>query len=214
MELKEIKNKLVENYPSLTVNKDLLEEILAVGKLQSFAQGQKVIDYGKQSHFIPLILEGTLKVSRMNDQGNEVFLYTLGVGETCATTIDCCMEGKLSEIQAFAESDGVMWGIPKSQVNSWLDKYKHWTVFMLQSYQHRFNELLYTVDQIAFSKLDERLLAYLKKLTTELSDKTINTTHDAVAADLNSSREVISRLLKKLEKEGVIKLARNKITLV
>ncbi|MEO0628377.1 MAG: Crp/Fnr family transcriptional regulator, partial [Bacteroidota bacterium] len=135
-------------------------------------------------------------------------------GESCTMTFSCCMSDKVSEIRAVAEEDTVILGLPHRVLDEWMMKYKSWKNFVLQSYDQRMKEMISTIDQIAFSQLDKRLLDYLSKTSELHQSKEIKTTHLQIAGDLNVSRESISRLLKNLESRGQINLGRNKIILL
>ena len=129
-------------------------------------------------------------------------------------TLSCCMGNKKSEIRAIAETDAELIMIPVKKMADWMSKYPSWQNFILQSYQDRLKELLQAIDTIAFLKMDERLLKYLRDKAMVNRDETIKVTHQGIAQDLHTSRVVVSRLLKKLEKEGSIELHRNKLKII
>ncbi len=193
---------------------ELLNEIADVGTVRSISADGHLIDPGQYIKSIPLLLEGVIKVSRLDEQGDELLLYFIESGDTCAMTLNCCMQGSKSEIKAVAETDTKLLMIPLEKMEEWLVKYRSWRNFILNSYQSRLHEVLQTVDSIAFQKMDERLLHYLQDKTKINHSETIHITHEEIAKDLHSSRVVISRLLKKLEKEGQVKLHRNSIDVI
>src|SRR5690606_28838627 len=141
-------------------------------------------------------------------------LPILEKGDTCSMTLSCCIGEKKSEIKAIAETDGLVAMLPIQKMEEWLSRYHSWRSFVFQSYNNRFQELLNTIDNIAFMKMDERLYSYLLEKSKLSNSKTIEKTHQEIANELNSSRVVISRLLKVLEKEGKILLSRNSIQLL
>ena len=157
---------------------------------------------------MPLILSGAIKVLRVDDNGDELLLYFLEPGDTCAMTMSCCLGHTKSEIKAVAELDTELLMIPVQKMEEWTATYKSWRNFVFQSYHNRLQELLNTVDTIAFLNMDERLLKYLNEKVKVSGDTTLQTTHQEIAYDLNTSRVVISRLLKKLETMKKIELKR------
>lgn len=202
-----------EHYPQIA-EKPLQEEIARVGRLMHFNSGEIIMDYGSYVRLIPLIIEGSIKVSREDEEGNELFLYFLQPGETCTMTFTCCMMNKKSEIRTMAEDKTTIIGIPVRFMDEWMSRFQSWKNFVMLSYDNRMYELVKTIDSIAFKKMDERLLDYLERKSEALQSNTINATHQEIAYDLNASREAVSRLLKHLENDGLVRLGRNKIELV
>jgi CRP/FNR family transcriptional regulator len=135
-------------------------------------------------------------------------------GDTCSMTMTCCLGDTKSEIRAIAETDAKLIMIPIRKMEEWMAKYKSWRSFVMESYHGRLNELLSTLDHIAFDKMDERLVAYLKEKSRINKDDTIYNTHQEIAYELHTSRVVVSRLLKKLEQMGKIELHRNHIKIL
>jgi CRP/FNR family transcriptional regulator len=208
----EIPALLRKHYPML-VEPDLQAEIAEVGILKEVPAGEIIMDYGDHVRMIPLIIEGSVKVLREDEDGNELFLYYLGNGETCSMTFSCCMVEKQSEIRTITEEDTWLIGIPVKYMSLWMNRFPSWKNFVMISYDQRMYELVRTIDNIAFKKMDERLWDYLQKKSAASGKSTIHTTHQAIAYDLNASREAVSRLLKQLEKQGKVKLGRNEIVL-
>lgn len=207
--------KLVRQHFPLIAEKPLQEEIAKVGYLLSFKAGEVIMDFGAYIKLVPLVFKGSIKVSREDsNDGNELFLYYLSAGETCSMSFSCCMMNKRSDVRTIAEDDTELIGIPVKYIDEWMMKYQGWKNFVMRSYDQRMQELVHTIDKIAFHKMDERLLKYLQQKSIALSSNTILTTHQDIAYDLNASREAISRLLKQLEKMGKIRLGRNKIELL
>lgn len=197
-----------------TFEKTLINEILQVGTYKEVPAGFKMMDIGSYVKGMPLLVSGAIKVLREDKDGNELLLYYLEKGETCSMTMTCCMGQTKSEIRAIAETDAKLIMIPIQKMELWTSKYKTWRNFVFESYHNRLNEMLHTLDSIAFDNMDERLLAYLKEKARVNEDKTIHSTHQEIAYDLHSSRVVISRLLKKLENLGRIELHRNYIEIL
>ena len=192
----------------------LLKEINEVGIVKDVPEGGKLIEIGEYIKSMPLLISGVVKILREDDNGDELLLYFLENGDTCAMTLNCCMTQAQSEIRAIAETDTRLIMIPVQKMEEWMAKYQSWRNFVLESYNNRLNELLETLDSIAFLNMDQRLLKYLKDKARVTNSLTINNTHQEIAYELHTSRVVVSRLLKKLENMGKIKLNRNHIQII
>lgn len=191
----------------------LLNEINQVGTFKEIPEGYKMMEIGEYVRSMPLLVSGVIKVLREDNDGDELLLYFLEKGETCAMTLSCCLGQTKSEIRAVAETDAKLIMIPIQKMEEWSGKYKSWRNFVFESYHRRLNEMLETIDSIAFLKMDERLLKYLKEKSRVSKENTIHNTHQEIAYELHTSRVVISRLLKKLENLEKIELHRNHIVL-
>ena len=187
----------------------LLDEIIAIANYEELSAGTVLMDVGQYIKTMPLLLSGRIKVSRIDEDGNELLLYYLTPGQTCSVSLNCAIGRVKSEIRALAEEDSEILAIPITKMEDWMATYKSWRQYVLNAYQQRFDELLESIDSIAFQNMDERLLSYLQQRAN--ANHQIETTHQDIAKDLNTSRVVISRLLKKLERNGVVQLGRNKI---
>ncbi|MEW2920923.1 Crp/Fnr family transcriptional regulator [Muricauda sp. ANG21] len=205
-----MKEALLETF-STYFEQSLIEEINEVGKLVEVPAGEMIMDIGNYIKSIPLLISGAIKVLREDDEGDELLLYYLEQGETCSVTMACCMGHTKSQIRAIAETDAVMVMVPVQKMEEWMGKYRGWRNYVFESYHNRLNELLHTVDNIAFKNLDERLVEYLKRKIEVTNDKKIRNTHQEIAYDLHTSRVVVSRLLKKLEKMKKVALHRSYI---
>lgn len=192
----------------------LLDQMMSDSKVMSFRPGETIMDYGSYVRMVPLLLEGSIKVMREGEDGEELLLYYLNEGETCSMSFTCCMMDKQSAIRTVAEDDTTLISIPLEQVNRWMNEFPAWRNFVMLSYDQRILELVKTIDGIAFKKMDQRLLEYLIKKSQAIQSTSISTTHQEIAYDLNASREAVSRLLKQLEKTGKVRLGRNKIELL
>jgi CRP/FNR family transcriptional regulator, anaerobic regulatory protein len=192
----------------------LLMEMQQFGIWQTFAEGDIIMDYGKYIRMMPIVLKGTIKVYRLDDNGNEILLYYLSDNESCSMAYSCCVEAKKSEVKAIAEDDGELIGIPNIKLDEWLCKYPGWKNYIMRSFNERFIELLKSIEGIAFHKLDERLIAYLKEKQRLAGSSVIKASHYMIADELATSRVVISRLLKHLENNKKIILYRNEIKLL
>lgn len=192
---------------------DLLDEIYKVGKLKNIASGEIIMDPGKEIFFIPFIIQGSIKVSRESESGEELLLYYIESGDTCAMTLQCCVRKSKSSIKAKAMEDSVLLMIPTQYMEDWMNRFSSWRQYILESYHIRISELMETIDAIAFMRLDARLEKYLTDQAKLMGSLEINHTHQQIAEDLHSSRVVISRLLKQMESKGMIELKRNKVVL-
>ena len=192
----------------------LLEEIASVGVLREVAAGEKLLEIGEYIKGMPLLLAGVIKILREDQDGDELLLYYLEQGDTCSMTMSCCMGQTRSEIRAVAETDARLIMVPVRKMEEWTARYRSWRTFVFESYNQRLNELFLTIDSIAFMNMDERLAAYLREKIRIGNDPIIRNTHREIAYDLHSSRVVISRLLKKLERMGKIELHRNHIKIL
>ncbi|MEP3374282.1 MAG: Crp/Fnr family transcriptional regulator [Maribacter dokdonensis] len=192
-----------------TFENELINEIVQVGTFKEVPEGFKLMEIGDFVRGMPLLISGVIKILREDEDGDELLLYYLEKGDTCSMTMACCMGDNKSEIRAIAETDTKLIMVPIQKMEEWTSKYKSWRNFVFNSYHERLNELLNTLDNIAFQKMDERLIGYLKEKARVTKDDIIHSTHQEIAYDLHSSRVVISRLLKKLEEMGKIKLHRN-----
>lgn len=201
-----------KHYPQIA-ELGLQEEIATVGQIMQFKAGEVIMDFGSYVRLIPLIIKGSVKVSREDEEGNELFLYYIQPGEACSMSFTCCMMKKRSEIRTVAEDNSFIIGIPIKYMDDWMSRYQSWKNFIMVSYDRRLLELIKTIDVIAFKKMDERLLDYLQKKSDVLQSRLLSVTHQEIAYDLNASREAVSRLLKQLERNGRVKLGRNKIEL-
>ncbi|WP_299336283.1 Crp/Fnr family transcriptional regulator [uncultured Psychroserpens sp.] len=193
---------------------ELLQEINSVGTYKDIPEGYQLISIGDYIKSMPLLVSGAIKILREDANGEELILYFIEQGDTCAMTLSCCLGNSKSEIIAIAETDTKLIMIPVQKMEEWLGKYKSWQKFILQSYHDRMTELLQAVDTIAFLKMDERLFKYLKDKAMVNHNELIHVTHQQIAQDLHTSRVVVSRLLKKLAMDGKIELFRNNIKVI
>ena len=189
----------------------LLNEINQVGIFKEVPAGFKMMEIGDYVKAMPLLVSGVIKILRKDTDGDELLLYFLEKGDTCAMTLTCCVAQTKSKIRAIAETDSKLIMIPIKKMEEWSEKYKSWRHFVFESYNNRLNEMLETIDSIAFLKMDERLIKYLVEKVRISKNNTIYKTHQEIAYELHTSRVVISRLLKKLETLGKIELNRSYI---
>ena len=196
--------------PNLTDPK-LVDRLLEKGQFSTFEPGKTLMEPGQFIKAVPLVLEGSIKIMRVDEDGKELFLYYLEPGETCALSLTCCSASKPSEIKAVIEEKATLLFIPIQVHEQLTDEFKQWKDFVSTTYQHRFQEMLTVLDAVAFKRMDERLMNYIVTKMKQLKTNELHTTHQEVANELGTAREVISRLLKQLEKKKWIELGRNVI---
>ncbi|GAA0873404.1 Crp/Fnr family transcriptional regulator [Gangjinia marincola] len=187
----------------------LIEEMNRVGTFMELDEGKDLIRPGQYIKSMPLLLSGSIKILRPDDDGEELLLYHLEKGDTCAMTLTYGLETTKSEIHAVTETPVKLLMIPLGKGEEWAGKYKSWRTFVFSSYHERMMEMLESIDNIAFNNMDERLQKFLESKIEVLHSKHIYMTHKEIAADLHTSRVVVSRLLKKMENDGKIKLHRS-----
>jgi CRP/FNR family transcriptional regulator len=202
------KDHLKQLFPAL--EEELYDDLLLHGTVKEFKAGETLLRVGQTIRSTMLILQGIVKLYREDDEGNEFFIYYLHEGQACSLSLVCAMRHQTSEVLAKTLTEAVVLSIPLNYMDEWMRKYKSWYQFVIMSYRERFEELLKTIDAIAFSNMDERLEFYLKRQVENLGPH-LKLTHQQIANDLNSSREVISRLLKKMEAKQFLVLHRNSI---
>ncbi|MDA9967902.1 Crp/Fnr family transcriptional regulator [Salibacteraceae bacterium] len=194
--------------------KSLQEELQQEAQIRNFNEGDIIIEIDQYIKSIPIVISGTVKVIREDEEGNELFLYYVNAGSTCAMSLTCCMRDQQSQIRVIAEEPVELMVVPVKKMDQWMMQYRSWKDFVMQSYSSRFEELLHTIDLIAFHHMDDRLVSYLEKKALVHDSRTLNIKHQEIAIELSSSREAVSRLLKKLELMGKVKLHRNRIELL
>lgn len=192
----------------------LMADLEKTGILKKLEPGDELMRPGMYVHSIPIILQGSLKIMRQAKDGKETFLYFLTKGDTCAMSLTCCTSSKPSTVRAVAEEATELLLVPVEKLDFWLSLYPSWKAFIFQAYQRRFEDMLEAVDSLAFRKMDERLWRLLRKKAALQEKRFVYATHQELAEELNTSREVVTRLLKKLEGMGKIKTHRNRIEIL
>ncbi len=207
--MSDIKTYLNKRFPFF--EDELLKEIEQCGTPLQLQAGEEILREGQFIKSFPLILEGSLRVIRHDDEASELLLYYLNPGEVCSMALTCCMGQQQSNITAIAEQDSLIIRIPVSYLDQWMVTYSNWKSYMMYAYRKRFDELLDTIDAIAFMDLDKRLERFFYSRFEATGEKQFHGKHQDIAYQLNTSREVISRLLKKMEQKGLVHLSRNRI---
>lgn len=190
----------------------LKEKLAEICTYREFKAGESMMQTGQYFKSTMLILTGRVKLYREGEDGGEFFMYYLQPGNACALSLVCATRQKASEVMAKAIQNTKVLMVPIDQMDDLMRSYKTWYHFVLETYRNRFEEILQVVDQVIFKGLDDRLFFYLKNQSEKLGTKDLKLTHQEIANDLGSSREVISRLLKKMEQKGFVHLHRNSLT--
>jgi CRP/FNR family transcriptional regulator, anaerobic regulatory protein len=193
-------------FPNL--EEGLYEEMMKHGDVKEIPAGTTILRTGQTIRSIIMVLDGVVKLYQEDDEGDEFFIYHIQPGQACAVSMVCTYAQEKSQVTAKAVTDVTVLTIPLQYMDKWLGQYKSWHYFVIKTYRSRYEELLKTVNEIAFKNMDERLEFYLKSQVKQLG-RHVKLTHQDIATDLNSSREVISRLMKKMEKNGWIIIHRN-----
>jgi CRP/FNR family transcriptional regulator, anaerobic regulatory protein len=192
----------------------LQNEVSQFGQLKKIEAGSIILQEDSYIKAIPLVLKGSLKVIRTDSQGHEILLYYITPGESCIMSFLGGLHHETSKVKAIVEEDAEILFIPVDKASEWIKKFPEWSDFIFRLYHKRFEELLSAVNAIAFQKLDVRLLQLLKQKADVHQSKEIKITHQQLADELGTAREVISRVIKQLENEGLVRLSRNKLTLL
>jgi len=208
---KDILRKKLNEYYTTIFEAELIDEIIDNGILRTIDSHELLIDIGDKMTHIPLILSGAVKIIREDDNGDEIALYFLEKGDTCAISFVNCIHKTKSMFRGITEKETESIFIPVNKIDNWLVKYESWRHFIIDSYHMRLIEMVQSIDSLAFMKLDDRLLKYLTDKVKIMNNNILKITHQEIADDLNTSRVVVSRLLKILENEGKIKIKRNRI---
>jgi len=192
---------------------NLLDEIKRFARVKAVKRDTVLMAPGDEVLFIPIVQQGVLRIIRQNNEGQEVFLYHLYPGQTCAMAINCCQGHKKSSIKAIAEEDTEILQIPASLADDWF-KYPEWKNFINSTYGSRFAELIEVIDLIAFSNMDKQVLHYLQERARAAGTNALYITHQQIADELHTHREAISRLLRTMEQKNILRLGRNTIELI
>ena len=192
----------------------MLEALHACGNSKHFAEGDVILSENAYIRAIPIILSGSIRVMRSDNEGREILLYYIRAGESCIMSFLGGIHHNTSKVKAIAEEDTEILFIPVEKVSMLIKEYPEWLDYIFRLYNKRFEELLEVVNAVAFKKMDERLLNFIQKKCALTNSNTLQITHEQLANELGTARVVVSRLLKQMEDEGLVKLGRNKIVLV
>lgn len=204
----------LEQTESLPLSADLVKELYKYSIRKTYKAGSVILDERTHIRSIPIVTSGTLKVIRTEEDGREILLYYIKAGESCIMSFLGGLHNETSKVRAEVEDDAEILFLPIDKVSLFIKEYPQWLDYIFRLYHKRFEELLEIVNAIAFKKVDERLLALLKKKSDLVQSNTIQITHEQLANELGTARVVVSRLLKQLEDSGTVRLGRNKIILM
>lgn len=206
----EFRQLILSKFPEIN-EPELIDEIMQFGRVMSFHKDEILMKYNSFVRYVPLILEGQIKVMRKPDAEREILLYYISAGESCAMSFSCCKAHKRAAISTIAVAPTTIISLPIQKVDEWLIRFQSWKNFVIQNYDRKMLDILGVVDQIAFLGNEDRLLHYLDNRSKTLQSDKLTLTHQEIASDLNVSRESVSRMLKKMEKESKLSLERNLI---
>ena len=198
----------------LSASSAVRSKLMEFGIVKYFLEGDVILDESSNIKSIPLVLNGSIRVIRTDEDGREIFLYYITSGESCIMSFLGGMQHTSSKVKAIAEENTEILFIPVDKMNQMIAEYPEWLEYIFRLYHKRFEELLEVVNAVAFKKMDERLLDLIQLKVNHIQNDTLQITHEQIANDLGTARVVISRLLKQMEMEGLLKLGRNKITLL
>jgi CRP/FNR family transcriptional regulator len=193
---------------------ELIEKLSLYGIQKHYEAGSILLNENAYIRSIPIVTKGMIKVIRTDEDGREILLYYIKAGESCIMSFLGGLHNETSKVKAEVEEDAEILFLPVEKVSLFIKEYPQWLDYIFRLYHKRFEELLDIINAIAFKKVDERLLAWLRKKSELTQSKNIQVTHEQLANELGTARVVVSRLLKQLEEQGVVQLGRNNIRLV
>ena len=203
-------SKLESRFQALFEPK-LINEICQNGTIRRYEADKQIVDIGMIITHMPLVISGSIKIMTEDENGDELLLYYLELGETCAVTLNCCTRKTKSTVRAITETAAEILFVPVERMEVWMVQFKSWRNYVLESYNQRLNEMVQAIDNVVFHSLEDRLIKYLKDKVWITKNATLNSSHQDIANDLYASRVAVSRIMKKLEKDKIIEQKRNKI---
>ena len=206
--------ELLGNIIEFKSSPEIRAKLTSYGTSKSFNEGDVILNEDSYIKAIPIVIQGSIRVMRMDEDGGEILLYYIKAGESCIMSFLGGMHHETSKVKAIAEEETQILFIPIDKVSSLIKEYPEWLDYIFRLYHKRFEELLEVVNAIAFKKMDERLLNSLKKKGEINKTNILLVTHEQLANELGTARVVVSRLLKQMEDEGLVKLGRNRIILM
>ena len=204
----------LDNLQEFKSTPQMREKLLEVGYIKTFLDGEIILNENAYIKAIPIVISGSVKVMRTDEDGREILLYYIKAGESCIMSFLGGMHQDTSKIKAVAEGNAEILFIPMDKIGGLLKDFPEWLDYIFKLYHKRFEELLEVVNAVAFKKMDERLLNFIQKKCELTDSKILNITHEQIANELGTARVVISRLLKQMEDENLVVLGRNKVTLI
>ncbi|MCW5915582.1 MAG: Crp/Fnr family transcriptional regulator [Chitinophagaceae bacterium] len=207
-------NMVLNEISEFKSSPEIREKLLQYGEVKSFSPGQVILKERAYIKAIPLVMSGSIRVMRTDEEGKEILLYYIKSGESCIMSFLGGLHQDTSKVKAIAEEETEILFLPVEYVGELVKEYPEWLDYIFRLYHKRFEELLEVVNEVAFKKMDERLLNFLKTKSENLQSRTLPVTHEQLANDLGTARVVVSRLLRQMETEGLVELGRSKITLL
>lgn len=204
----------LDNISEFKSSPEIKEKLLQYGMLKSFSEGDAILNENAYIKSIPIVINGSIRVLRTDEEGREILLYYIKPGESCIMSFLGGMHHDTSKVKAIAEEETEILFIPIEKVSLLIKEFPEWLDYIFRLYHKRFEELLEVVNAVAFKKMDERLLNFIKRKCELTKSHTLYVTHEQLANELGTARVVVSRLLKQMEEDGLVKLGRNKITLM
>ena len=204
----------LDNLAEFKSTPEIREKLAQYGISKSFAEGDVILRENAYINSIPIVTSGSIRVLRTDDDGREILLYYISSGESCIMSFLGGLHQDTSKIKAVAEEETEILFIPIEKVTLLIREYPEWLNYIFRLYHKRFEELLEVVNEVAFKKMDERILSFIKKKCELTKSNDLHLTHEQIANELGTARVVVSRLLKQMEEEGLVTLGRNKISLV
>jgi len=202
--------KLFELYPMLgEVSTSLLEDLLSNAAVMHAPAGTVMFDENQPCQGFPLLLSGTVRVIKASSNGRELQLYRVGPGESCILTSSCLLGHAMYHARGIVDQDVVLVALPPASFKALLSQSELFRDYVFGLFSERLTDLMQLISAVAFQKLDQRLAALLYAKPSP-----IHTTHQALADELGSVREIVSRLLKSFADQGWVKLGREQIEVI
>ena len=204
----------IDNIVEFKSSPEIKAKLSLYGIAKTFAEGDIILKENAYINSIPIVISGSIRVMRTDEDGRELLLYYIESGESCIMSFLGGLHQDTSKIKAIAEEKTEILFIPIGRVTELIKEYPEWLKYIFRLYHKRFEELLEVVNEVAFKKMDERILNFIKKKVELTKNNELHLTHEQIAQELGTARVVVSRLLKQMEDEGLIVLGRNKIELM
>ena len=204
----------INSFENFKSNPELLEKLYSNSSVKNFKQGDVILNESSIIRSIPIVIEGSIKVLRTDEDGREILLYYIKEGESCIMSFLGGMHQDVSKVKAEVEEDAEVLFLPVDKLTLFIKEYPQWLDYIFKLYHKRFEELLEVINEVTFKKVDERLLSLLHKKVELTNSKTLIVSHEQLANELATARVVVSRLLKKLEEDEILQLGRNKIVIL
>lgn len=189
----------------------LLSEFENTGIRKLFDEELVILQSGDKVSLIPIVLKGNIKVLKEDESGKEILLYYINEGESCIMSILAARYSQPSQVRAIVSEGSELLLLTSDYIKNLFINSLHWNEFVFNLYQKRFEELIEVINELAFNSVDQRILEHLKEKVKITGNNELVITHQQIADELGTAREVVSRLLKKLETTGKVKLKRGKI---